>query len=81
MATEVRASTSNGAAAWQLWSSTERASIEAFVGAWDGPLDVLVNNAGVMAIQELTLAPDGHEMQFATNHLGHFALAFDFTKH
>jgi NAD(P)-dependent dehydrogenase (short-subunit alcohol dehydrogenase family) len=29
----------------------------------------------VMAVQELTLAPDGHEMQFATNHLGHFALA------
>ena len=28
-----------------------------------------------MAIQELTLSPSGHEMQFATNHLGHFALA------
>jgi NAD(P)-dependent dehydrogenase (short-subunit alcohol dehydrogenase family) len=36
---------------------------------------VLVNNAGVMAIQELTLTPQGYEMQFATNHLGHFALA------
>ncbi|MDT5067006.1 MAG: hypothetical protein QOK02_3161 [Mycobacterium sp.] len=51
------------------------ASIVAFVGAWDGPLHILVNNAGVMAIQELTLSPTGHEMQFATNHLGHFALA------
>jgi NAD(P)-dependent dehydrogenase (short-subunit alcohol dehydrogenase family) len=29
----------------------------------------------VMAIQELTLSSSGHEMQFATNHLGHFALA------
>jgi NAD(P)-dependent dehydrogenase (short-subunit alcohol dehydrogenase family) len=47
----------------------------AFVAAWDGPLDILVNNAGVMAIQELTLSDRGHEMQFATNHLGHFALA------
>jgi NAD(P)-dependent dehydrogenase (short-subunit alcohol dehydrogenase family) len=28
-----------------------------------------------MAIQELTLSSSGHEMQFATNHLGHFALA------
>jgi NAD(P)-dependent dehydrogenase (short-subunit alcohol dehydrogenase family) len=50
-------------------------SVDAFVAAWDGPLHILVNNAGVMAIQELTLSSSGHEMQFATNHLGHFALA------
>jgi NAD(P)-dependent dehydrogenase (short-subunit alcohol dehydrogenase family) len=54
---------------------TDRASVDAFVSSWDGPLHLLVNNAGVMAIQELELSPDGHEMQFATNHLGHFALA------
>jgi NAD(P)-dependent dehydrogenase (short-subunit alcohol dehydrogenase family) len=54
---------------------TDRASIESFVDDWDWPLNLLLNNAGVMAIQELELAPDGHEMQFATNHLGHFALA------
>jgi NAD(P)-dependent dehydrogenase (short-subunit alcohol dehydrogenase family) len=53
----------------------DRASIEAFVAAWTGPLDILVNNAGVMAIPELRLSPEGHEMQFATNHLGHFALS------
>jgi NAD(P)-dependent dehydrogenase (short-subunit alcohol dehydrogenase family) len=53
---------------------TDPASITAFVGAWDGPLHILVNNAGVMAIQELTMSASGHEMQFATNHLGHFAL-------
>ncbi|MBJ7331638.1 MAG: SDR family NAD(P)-dependent oxidoreductase [Solirubrobacteraceae bacterium] len=52
----------------------DRASIDAFASSWDGPLDVLVNNAGVMAIQELTLTPDGYETQFATNHLGHFRL-------
>ena len=39
-----------------------------------GPLDILVNNAGVMAIPELELSFEGHEKQFATNHLGHFAL-------
>ena len=50
-------------------------SVASFVAAWRGPLDILVNNAGVMAIQDLTLSPSGHEMQFATNHLGHFALA------
>ncbi len=50
-------------------------SVRAFVEAWSGPLHILVNNAGVMAIQALTMSASGHEMQFATNHLGHFALA------
>ena len=35
-------------------------------------VDVLMNNAGVMAPPFMTTA-DGHEMQFGTNHLGHFA--------
>ena len=50
-------------------------SVEAFARGWDGPLHILVNNAGVMAIPELTLNEAGLEMQFATNHVGHFALA------
>jgi NAD(P)-dependent dehydrogenase (short-subunit alcohol dehydrogenase family) len=54
---------------------SDLASVASFVTAWRGPLDILVNNAGVMAIQDLTLSSSGHEMQFATNHLGHFALA------
>jgi NAD(P)-dependent dehydrogenase (short-subunit alcohol dehydrogenase family) len=49
------------------------ASVRAFAEAWDGELDVLVNNAGVMAIPEQRTA-DGFEMQIGTNHLGHFAL-------
>jgi NAD(P)-dependent dehydrogenase (short-subunit alcohol dehydrogenase family) len=52
----------------------DRASVAAFVAAWSGPLHVLVNNAGVMASPE-TRTPEGWELQFATNHLGHFALA------
>ena len=35
-------------------------------------IDIVVNNAGVMNIQERTLSIDGAEMHFATNHLGHF---------
>ena len=50
------------------------ASVAGFVRAWSGPLHILVNNAGVMALPKLTRTPAGYEMQFATNHLGHFAL-------
>jgi NAD(P)-dependent dehydrogenase (short-subunit alcohol dehydrogenase family) len=52
----------------------DQASVAAFVSAWDGPLHILVNNAGIMATPLLRTA-QGWEMQFATNHLGHFALA------
>jgi NAD(P)-dependent dehydrogenase (short-subunit alcohol dehydrogenase family) len=45
------------------------------VADWSGPLDLLVNNAGVMALPALEHTPEGWEVQFATNHLGHFALA------
>ena len=48
-------------------------SVRAFADELDGELDVLVNNAGVMAIPERRTA-DGFEMQIGTNHLGHFAL-------
>ena len=49
------------------------ASIRAFADGWDGTIDILINNAGVMAIPEAR-TNDGFEMQFGTNHLGHFAL-------
>jgi NAD(P)-dependent dehydrogenase (short-subunit alcohol dehydrogenase family) len=75
VAAEVRESTGNGAVDFGPLELTDRDSIDRFAAEWEGPLDILVNNAGVMSLQELTLAPDGHEMQFATNHLGHFRLA------
>ncbi|MGK4580300.1 SDR family NAD(P)-dependent oxidoreductase [Kitasatospora sp. HPMI-4] len=53
---------------------TDPASATAFGAAWQGPLHVLVNNAGVMACPE-RYTDQGWEWQFATNHLGHFALA------
>ena len=53
----------------------DQASVRDFVAAWDGPLHLLINNAGVMAVPELRRSPEGWEVQFATNHLGHFTLA------
>jgi len=53
---------------------SDLASVAAFAGAWDGSLQILVNNAGMMASPEMR-TPAGSELQFATNHIGHFALA------
>ncbi len=74
VAAKVRDSTGNEAVLVSQLELVDRDSVDALVAGWDGPLDILVNNAGVMAIQELELSPEGHEMQFATNHLGHFRL-------
>ncbi|MDH6462708.1 NAD(P)-dependent dehydrogenase (short-subunit alcohol dehydrogenase family) [Micromonospora sp. A200] len=51
------------------------ASVDAFVAGWEGPLHALVANAGIMAISDRQLTPEGWELQLATNYLGHFALA------
>jgi NAD(P)-dependent dehydrogenase (short-subunit alcohol dehydrogenase family) len=48
-------------------------SVREFAAAWDGEIELLINNAGVM-VPPLTRTADGFELQFGTNHLGHFAL-------
>jgi NAD(P)-dependent dehydrogenase (short-subunit alcohol dehydrogenase family) len=75
-AADINASTGNGAVLVVELDLADPQSVTAFVAGWSGPLDLLINNAGVMAIPELQLTPDGWELQFATNHLGHFALAY-----
>ncbi|WP_433803208.1 oxidoreductase [Actinomycetospora sp. CA-084318] len=49
------------------------ASVRKFAARLEGPVDVLINNAGLMAIPEQRTV-DGFEMQFGTNVLGHVAL-------
>jgi NAD(P)-dependent dehydrogenase (short-subunit alcohol dehydrogenase family) len=48
-------------------------SVRQFAEAWKGPIDVLINNAGVSS-PTLERTQDGFELQFGTNHLGPFAL-------
>ena len=50
------------------------ASVHECAGRIEEPVDLLVNNAGVMAPPRRRMTSDGHELQFQTNHLGHFAL-------
>ncbi len=49
-------------------------SVAGFISSWDGVLHLLVNNAGLVT-GGLDRTEEGWELQFATNHLGHFALA------
>jgi NAD(P)-dependent dehydrogenase (short-subunit alcohol dehydrogenase family) len=49
-------------------------SVRDFAARVAGPVDLLVNNAGVMAPPTRRTTEDGFELQFGTNHLGHFAL-------
>jgi NAD(P)-dependent dehydrogenase (short-subunit alcohol dehydrogenase family) len=73
VAEDIVASTGNAVVHVARLDLADQASVRAFVAEWAGPLDILVNNAGIMATPELR-TPEGWELQFATNHLGHFTL-------
>jgi len=73
-AAQLTAQTGNSAISAAELDLADPGSVAGFVCAWQRPLDILVNNAGVMA-PPLTRTGSGVELQFATNHLGHFALA------
>lgn len=75
VAEDIAATTGNPLIHTVYLDLNERASIDRLAKDWTGPLHILVNNAGIMALPDLQRTPQGWEMQFATNHLGHFALA------
>ncbi|MFG1924055.1 SDR family NAD(P)-dependent oxidoreductase [Cryptosporangium sp. NPDC048952] len=49
-------------------------SVRAFAAGLTGPIDLLINNAGIMHVPSRHTTAQGFELQFGTNHLGHFAL-------
>jgi NAD(P)-dependent dehydrogenase (short-subunit alcohol dehydrogenase family) len=73
-AADISETTDNGEVRVGRLDLADPVSVSAFVAGWSGSLDLLINNAGVMAVPDLQLTPGGWELQFATNHLGHFAL-------
>jgi NAD(P)-dependent dehydrogenase (short-subunit alcohol dehydrogenase family) len=70
----IRISTGNDRVEVKSLDVSDPASVRRFCADWTGPLQILINNAGIMALQDLQRTPEGWEMQFATNFLGHFAL-------
>lgn len=68
------AATVSGSTEVRRLDLADLSSVREFADVWQGrPLDLLINNAGVMMLPQQRTA-DGFEMQFGTNHLGHFAL-------
>ena len=74
VAEEIRASTGNDAVDVRPLELADIASVRRFCADWTDALHILINNAGIMALPDLRRTPEGWEMQFATNFIGHFAL-------
>jgi NAD(P)-dependent dehydrogenase (short-subunit alcohol dehydrogenase family) len=72
VARAIQRSTSRRPAVGRL-DLADRSSVASFLRAWEGPLHLLINNAGTVTAG-LERTGDGRELQFATNHLGHHAL-------
>ncbi|MEO6887294.1 MAG: oxidoreductase [Jatrophihabitantaceae bacterium] len=73
-ADRIRATTPDADLKVVVLNLSSMASIREFAGLWTEPLDLLINNAGVMAPPRPATTEDGFELQFGTNHLGHFVL-------
>jgi NAD(P)-dependent dehydrogenase (short-subunit alcohol dehydrogenase family) len=76
-AAKIRALAPQALVRFEKLDLADLASVSAFarrIAAVGRPLDLLVNNAGVMALPVRRVTADGFEMQLGTNYLGHFAL-------
>jgi len=77
IASEITESTGNDTVVPALLDVADLMSVREFVARFSSePVHMLINNAGIMALPELSRTEEGREMQFATNYLGHFALTF-----
>jgi NAD(P)-dependent dehydrogenase (short-subunit alcohol dehydrogenase family) len=74
VASDLRNKTGNQAVHVARVDVADLDSVTAFTAAWRGPVHILINNAGIMMLPDLERGIRGHEQQFATNYLGHFAL-------
>ncbi len=75
--TWICARTANGTVRFEPVDLADLSSVQAFADRmiWEGrPIDVLVNNAGVMDLPTRKTTTDGHEMQLGVNYLSHFVL-------
>jgi NAD(P)-dependent dehydrogenase (short-subunit alcohol dehydrogenase family) len=72
-AAALRDPTTAGAIEIRRLDLADLASVRAFAASWTEPVDVVINNAGVMCTTRQHTA-DGFELQLGTNHLGHFLL-------
>ncbi len=64
----------NASARFALLDVGSLAAVARFAETWEGPLGLLVNNAGVMGYPTRRVTEDGFEAQLGINYLGHFAL-------
>jgi NAD(P)-dependent dehydrogenase (short-subunit alcohol dehydrogenase family) len=75
---EIVQATGNSRVRYELVDLSRQSSIQALAGRWQGPLHVLVNNAGATP-RTRQETPEGIELQFATNVLGYFWMIEAFT--
>ncbi|WP_433051424.1 SDR family oxidoreductase [Dactylosporangium sp. CS-033363] len=73
-AAEIRAAHPHAEVEVRRLDLADLSSVAAFAEALDGPLDLLLNNAGVMMLPTRMTSADGYELQLASNYLGPFAL-------
>ena len=64
---QLQQSTGNQAIDVRMLDLSDLRSVRAFCADWRGPLHILINNAGIMALPELEKSAQGFELQFGTN--------------